>query len=1027
MLDASWLRRFARDLVGDAARGDDLAQAAWLELASAKRGDVRKPRAFVRGVVRKLWSQLRRSEVRRGDRERAAARDEVLPSSDELVARLELQRIVAAIVAGLAEPQRTTILLRYVEDLSSAEIARRLAVPAGTVRARLKRGLDEVRAELDRRFRGRRSDWLEALAPWLPRGKTAVFVGALAMKKLMWAAAVVVLALAAWWGVDSVRSRMTIGDPDVARAGEPQLPAPPISVASSGERVAQSDSLVAPIADSVAPIAEHTIFARALDHDRKPIAGATMRLVDDDAIATGAADGELKLVLPDARLAALRARDRYKRLFADLCAPSFEGVEVSFDFDSEPTIYLGDSILEPGGSIAGRVVDETGRGVRGALVVADRATGDDHSVEEDGSESSKLDGPWARDPFVSPHSRHWIGQSLSNERGEFELDGLGVGFWIVWVHTTDVTWTHSTSVAVRAGQVVRDLDIQLAPETPASVIRGRLVDPKKHPMPFTVIRTERESGRENVWYSAHREVVTDADGRFTIIATDATPRWILAQPPVADWEWILDRNVAVGTSDLELAFNIRETCDVAVADANGTPIRDARLIAHGSNPFLTLHRGGSPLESRTGSDGHARFPLPDVACSIGVDCDGYRTASFGPFDPERLRSGASFLLESAPRRAAIRGVVTCDGKPLMGATVRLFARRDDSPAWSSNGNYHFRGSRFVDFARETQARQLTDDAGRFTVALPQFDDSKNTWYLAAWTNELASRVLGPLSFDANHGVDGLALDLTSGGAVEGRVTAQTHGEIAGHGVAATNEWGEVREVVVGHDGAFRIEHLRAGRWQLRATEPANRRSEYSYTLAPDEPTSTIAINESGTVHCDVVIADEVPIVLEGDVRLSGCELAGWYVNVQPYDRGSSLDPDGRFRIELPHEGKCQLLIGCEGGSPQRPTVFDEIVVARGTNRWSIDLALTRLRGSTRKKSDVPRTRDLYFVNWLGNQRVSQVSLWQEGGEFEALVPTARGELRGGEVFVGDRLIEPRPALIGELAPPFDPNVVVELE
>ena len=67
---------------------------------------------------------------------------------------------------GLPEPLRTTVLLRYFEERSSSEIARRMGVPAGTVRWRLKKAIERLRADLDQRFAGNRRTWAIALAPF---------------------------------------------------------------------------------------------------------------------------------------------------------------------------------------------------------------------------------------------------------------------------------------------------------------------------------------------------------------------------------------------------------------------------------------------------------------------------------------------------------------------------------------------------------------------------------------------------------------------------------------------------------------------------------------------------------------------------------------------------------------------------------------------------------------------------------------------------------------------------------------------
>src|SRR5205823_1008819 len=72
----------------------------------------------------------------------------------------------------LAEPYRTAVLLRYYEELSAAEIARRTEVPAGTVRWRLKEGLDRLRRQLDERSGGRRASVVALVKFMTPKRMT---------------------------------------------------------------------------------------------------------------------------------------------------------------------------------------------------------------------------------------------------------------------------------------------------------------------------------------------------------------------------------------------------------------------------------------------------------------------------------------------------------------------------------------------------------------------------------------------------------------------------------------------------------------------------------------------------------------------------------------------------------------------------------------------------------------------------------------------------------------------------------------
>jgi hypothetical protein len=130
-----------------------------------------------------------RGGARRVRHEIAAGGDLPEPPSPEAVAeRLEAQQVVARLVLELDPPVRDVLFLRYYEDLSAAEISRRLGVPAGTVRWRLKCGLDVLRAELDRSLGGRRR-WAVLLLPAVDVTRTTAgaiattLTGVLTMKK----------------------------------------------------------------------------------------------------------------------------------------------------------------------------------------------------------------------------------------------------------------------------------------------------------------------------------------------------------------------------------------------------------------------------------------------------------------------------------------------------------------------------------------------------------------------------------------------------------------------------------------------------------------------------------------------------------------------------------------------------------------------------------------------------------------------------------------------------------------------------
>ena len=57
---------------------------------------------------------------------------------------------LAAALGCLPPDQRAVIALRYLLDLTPGEIAHTLELPRGTVNSRLRRGLDQMRAQLER-------------------------------------------------------------------------------------------------------------------------------------------------------------------------------------------------------------------------------------------------------------------------------------------------------------------------------------------------------------------------------------------------------------------------------------------------------------------------------------------------------------------------------------------------------------------------------------------------------------------------------------------------------------------------------------------------------------------------------------------------------------------------------------------------------------------------------------------------------------------------------------------------------------
>jgi RNA polymerase sigma-70 factor, ECF subfamily len=151
------LRRYARALTHDTSRADDLVQSCLLRA-------VVKRHLWQAGTDLRAWlfTMLHNqnvNDVRRRVREGVAVPVDdvasVLTASSNVEASLQLRDIECAI-ASLPKGQCQVIRLVGLEDRGYEEVARMLGIPVGTVRSRLSRARDALRALVDGRAPRRR-------------------------------------------------------------------------------------------------------------------------------------------------------------------------------------------------------------------------------------------------------------------------------------------------------------------------------------------------------------------------------------------------------------------------------------------------------------------------------------------------------------------------------------------------------------------------------------------------------------------------------------------------------------------------------------------------------------------------------------------------------------------------------------------------------------------------------------------------------------------------------------------------------
>jgi RNA polymerase sigma-70 factor (ECF subfamily) len=134
---------------------EDAVQDAFVSIWSSRatyeptRGSVV---AWAMTIVRHRAIYLAKRRARNALSDEGEARLEDEPADDDVpsdfAARDETEHLVE-LLAQLPPAQREVIRLAFFEGLTHQEIARRLALPAGTVKGRMRLGLTKLRSELD--------------------------------------------------------------------------------------------------------------------------------------------------------------------------------------------------------------------------------------------------------------------------------------------------------------------------------------------------------------------------------------------------------------------------------------------------------------------------------------------------------------------------------------------------------------------------------------------------------------------------------------------------------------------------------------------------------------------------------------------------------------------------------------------------------------------------------------------------------------------------------------------------------------
>ncbi len=1008
LVHSGWLSTLALRLLRDVAEAEEFVQETWLKaLARPPRKEV-PIRPWLARVLRNTVHEERRAGARRSDRERGTARDEVLPSTSEMVGNVESQTLLAQLVLELEEPYKSAVMLRYYEGLSAVQIARRMDIPAGTVRWRTSEGLKRLTEELDRRHGGERLAWCTAFAPLAGIDRAAVAstattitltLGILTMKPLLAIGAALLGVLIYTLTSDSLT---TLSAPQAAEALERDdlavdLVTPEQEVGATEAAAEERESLLSAVPAEVLAVERPRliIVGRTLDQGGRAVAGARVAITlrDEEQRATDS-EGRFEFEMDPPPY--------YGGASMRITARDFSRTKVRLEIERGGlSIDLGDIMLAPGGSVSGWVRDEAGVGQEGAEVFA---------------------MPPARPGSFSPFAKEWEYSSLSFARtdaqGRFVLSGVPTGFVDVCAQKEAMLSGRVPGVAVAPRSETRDVSLVLG-EIPAdSVISGIVLDEEDAPVPHAPLTIRRHSER-GVWVNS---MTADGQGRFRLEKEVDGPVTIQAagrrtrRGEGTEHHRSGAAEVEPGTRDLILRLRAPQWIEIAARDEHGdaVPVDSVYIVSR------TRSEGGSRTSSsaklqREEDSVSVSIVCPAVRFGLVIDKVGYETVEIPSMEPGDVGERIEVVLRPLP---VLRGVVRTGAAPVEGAVVQLHS------VVPENQEFTYAGFPWLWLGVDGHGT-MTDAEGRFALPL-DFEEIKEglDFVLHASGERLAPALSRTFRLDGLNHPREIEIEMMPGGSIGGRLLLPDGTSPAGMYVGASNGDGTLQAQRVAADGAFRFDHLMPGNWLVERME-----SEHGHARGSGGGTSFVVPREPIPWSCRVVegkrtvfdldFRTPTTALLTGRLMIDGRGPGPWRVSLMPrvlrsrffserIPDSTSLDPDGNFEFTAAPPGEYALAI--RDGDWGRTTVVLNVHLVSGDQSVQVEFTSAPLSG--RRGAPVEGEELFHIHETPQGARVMTPLHPDESGAFEARVPVGLGV-----VYAGRNLRQAGATLLRELDVP----------
>ncbi|MEM9801267.1 MAG: hypothetical protein AAGA20_13150, partial [Planctomycetota bacterium] len=449
-------------------------------------------------------------------------------------------------------------------------------------------------------------------------------------------------------------------------------------------------------------------------------------------------------------------------------------------FREGETTQLGDVVLLRGARIQGRVVDQHGAALEGALVGAVDAS------HFDGLTPIQLEriGRLGDDAFDR------LTAATTRVDGEFELGGLAAGTVRVWAHAPDRRFGLSETIRLDPLTGGVEIEVVVPDFGPTDRIAGRVVGPDGRGRRASITRymTTKETSRGDT-------IRTDADGLFSFpVASHDSVYQLTAGDMNDEFSKVQVRDVRPGDMDVEIAFRAPVPFLVRLRDADDQPVEGGQIWI-GIDGFYSRVRNTQP------APGDYVIDRPSGTFRLEAKAPGFRENDEFELDDATAPDAVDLVME---RALVVEGEVLANGAPVEGAIVEAF--QYDTLARETVNGMRCSISRFE------CGTTRSDAEGRFRLEV----DLRGPFVVRARHADHVDAETAPMTPD--QAGDPISLSFASGGSIEGTVHVPP-GESAGGLVVGVHRGdGRPRSVRTAPDGSYRFDGLIPGDWNVFLTD-----------------------------------------------------------------------------------------------------------------------------------------------------------------------------------------------------------------